>query len=102
MFYNLTMQKNISQNPQLLGASVSPSARAKQKNQEPAVIWLTGVSGAGKSTLAFAVDNYLNAEGFHSFVLDGDELRTGISSDLASPRRDLDSFKVGRWFSHKG
>ena len=61
---------------------VSEQQRAKQKRQNPAVIWLTGISGAGKSTLAFAVDRYLTDNEFHSFVLDGDDLRLGLSSDL--------------------
>lgn len=82
------MQRNIAQNPQLVGTSVSSQQRAQQKKQEPIVIWLTGVSGAGKSTLAFAVDKYLAVNNFHSFVLDGDELRTGISSDLGFSAED--------------
>ncbi|MCH9665797.1 MAG: adenylyl-sulfate kinase [Gammaproteobacteria bacterium] len=76
------MQRNISQNPQVMESIVSEQQRAKQKRQNPAVIWLTGISGAGKSTLAFAVDRYLTDNEFHSFVLDGDDLRLGLSSDL--------------------
>lgn len=56
--------------------------RGKQKNQKPAVIWLTGISGSGKSTLAIALDQYLTTNDFHSFVLDGDNLRSGINNDL--------------------
>ena len=76
------MQRNILQNPQVTESIVSEQQRAKQKRQKPAVIWLTGISGAGKSTLAFAVDRYLTDNEFHSFVLDGDDLRLGLSSDL--------------------
>ncbi|MBI1777825.1 MAG: adenylyl-sulfate kinase [Proteobacteria bacterium] len=46
------------------------------------VIWLTGLSGAGKSTLATALQRRFTARGLRSHVLDGDELRRGLSSDL--------------------
>ena len=47
-----------------------------------AVVWLTGLSGAGKSTLARELMRYLNAPGQRAHVLDGDELRAGLCSDL--------------------
>jgi adenylylsulfate kinase len=46
------------------------------------VVWLTGLSGAGKSTVAREFVRYLNASGRRAHVLDGDELRTGLCSDL--------------------
>lgn len=50
--------------------------------QKPFVIWLTGLSGSGKSTLANALDVYFFNEGFHSYLLDGDNLRFGLNKDL--------------------
>lgn len=52
------------------------------------VVWLSGLSGAGKSTLAFALAGSLRECGFRVHVLDGDELRKGICSDLGFSARD--------------
>ncbi len=57
-------------------------------NQIPRVVWLTGLSGAGKSTLANAVRSVLVAKGMHSYVLDGDSLRHGLSRDLGYSHAD--------------
>lgn len=62
--------------------SVSVAARAALKHQQPCCLWLTGLSGAGKSTLANALELQLNEQGYHTFVLDGDNLRSGLCSDL--------------------
>ena len=62
--------------------SVGPVDRAKAKGQQARCIWLTGLSGAGKSTLADALERRLHAEGRHTMLLDGDNVRSGISSDL--------------------
>lgn len=48
----------------------------------PAVVWFTGLSGAGKTTLANLVEHQLRAQGVMTAVLDGDDLRHGLSSDL--------------------
>ena len=56
--------------------------RAKQKNQKPKVIWFTGISGSGKSTLANALDEKLTTDGKHCYILDGDNMRSGLCSDL--------------------
>ncbi|NIJ52330.1 adenylyl-sulfate kinase [Dyadobacter arcticus] len=50
--------------------------------QEPILLWLTGLSGSGKSTLAYGLEHYLFHEGFKTVVLDGDNLRNGLCSDL--------------------
>ena len=50
--------------------------------QRPAIAWFTGLSGAGKSSIANAVDRALTAQGRHAMVLDGDNLRHGLNSDL--------------------
>lgn len=61
---------------------VSRHERAAQKKQKPAIVWLTGLSGAGKSTLANALEGELFAAGFHSYLLDGDNIRMGLNKGL--------------------
>ena len=61
---------------------VSRAQRANQKGQRPCVIWLTGLSGSGKSTLANALEQRLLQHGYHSYLLDGDNVRHGLSQDL--------------------
>jgi bifunctional enzyme CysN/CysC len=61
---------------------VNKAARALQKNQKAQVIWLTGLSSSGKSTIANGVEKRLHALGMHPYVLDGDNLRMGLNSDL--------------------
>ena len=67
---------------------VDKAARSAQKNQHPAVIWLTGLSGAGKSTIANLVEKRLHAMGKHSYLLDGDNVRHGLSRDLGFTEAD--------------
>ena len=62
--------------------SISREQRAKQKSQKPCVLWFTGLSGSGKSTVANAVEQKLFEAGFHSYLLDGDNVRHGINKDL--------------------
>ncbi|MEO7027250.1 MAG: sulfate adenylyltransferase subunit CysN [Caulobacteraceae bacterium] len=61
---------------------VSKDSRAKAKGQKPAVLWFTGLSGAGKSTIANLVEKKLLAEGRHTYLLDGDNVRHGLNRDL--------------------
>ena len=56
--------------------------------QAPLTIWLTGLSGSGKSTLAFALERELYLAGRHSFVLDADNIRHGLNSDLGFSLED--------------
>jgi bifunctional enzyme CysN/CysC len=67
---------------------IDRETRAKQKSQKPQVIWLTGLSGSGKSTIANALEKRLFANGVHSYVLDGDNLRLGINKDLGFTKED--------------
>ena len=62
--------------------------REKQKNQKGVVIWFTGLSGAGKTTIANELDNLLIANRNHSYILDGDFVREGLSSDLSFTKKD--------------
>ena len=63
-------------------AKIEKSERAKLKKQTPTIIWLTGLPGSGKSTLAFALDQYLTSQNYHTYVLDGDNIRHGLNKDL--------------------
>jgi bifunctional enzyme CysN/CysC len=67
---------------------VDRAARARLKHQTPRVVWLTGLSGSGKSTVADALERRLHALGMHTFVLDGDNVRTGINKDLGFTPED--------------
>jgi len=57
-------------------------------NQNAVVIWLTGLSGSGKSTLALGLETYLFNKGYFVQVLDGDNIRTGISNNLGFSQED--------------
>jgi bifunctional enzyme CysN/CysC len=61
---------------------VTKEARASLKGQKPAVLWFTGLSGSGKSTIANLVERALHAEGKHTYMLDGDNVRHGLNRDL--------------------
>lgn len=63
-------------------ATVTRARREEQNGHKSAVLWLTGLSGAGKSTLAHAVEEALHRKGCRTFVLDGDNVRHGLSSNL--------------------
>lgn len=61
---------------------ITPAQRAELKGQQPRVVWFTGLSGSGKSTLANALEQALCERGYHTFLLDGDNVRHGLNSDL--------------------
>jgi bifunctional enzyme CysN/CysC len=61
---------------------VNKQVRARLKNQRPAILWFTGLSGSGKSTIANLVEKALAAEGRHTYLLDGDNVRHGLNRDL--------------------
>ncbi|WLR52824.1 adenylyl-sulfate kinase [Bacillus tianshenii] len=62
--------------------------RRKQKNHHSAVLWFTGLSGSGKSTLANALEQKLFEEHINSYILDGDNVRHGLNSDLGFSEKD--------------
>jgi bifunctional enzyme CysN/CysC len=68
--------------------SVDKAARAALKHQKPCVLWFTGLSGSGKSTIADLVEKALHAQGIHTMVLDGDNIRHGINRDLGFTEAD--------------
>ena len=61
---------------------VDKEAHAELKGQRPCMLWLTGLSGAGKSTIANLVEKKLHSLGHHTYLLDGDNVRRGLSKDL--------------------
>src|SRR5690554_742535 len=56
--------------------------RIKQLRQNPKLIWFTGLSGSGKSTLASGTEAALHRKGYHTYLLDGDNIRRGLNKDL--------------------
>jgi bifunctional enzyme CysN/CysC len=71
-----------SQNIHWQAVDVTKETRASAKGQTPAVLWFTGLSGAGKSTIANLVEKKLLADGRHTYLLDGDNVRHGLNRDL--------------------
>ena len=67
---------------------VGRDRRAAQKNQKPVVLWFTGLSGSGKSTIANAVDELLNRNQNHTYLLDGDNIRLGLNRGLGFSEED--------------
>ncbi len=67
---------------------LSYQARARQKGHFGAVFWFTGLSGAGKSTVAMATEKALFERGYHTYVLDGDNVRHGLNADLGFSPED--------------
>jgi adenylyl-sulfate kinase len=62
--------------------------RARRNGHPGCVIWLTGLSGSGKSTIANELERELFNMGKHAYVLDGDNMRHGLCSDLAFSPHD--------------
>jgi bifunctional enzyme CysN/CysC len=62
--------------------TVDRGARQRLKGQQAKVLWLTGLPSAGKSSIADALERRLHAMGMHTYVLDGDNVRSGLNKDL--------------------
>ncbi len=67
---------------------IDRTARARIKGQAPACLWFTGLSGSGKSTVANMVERRLHAMGYHTYMLDGDNVRHGLNRDLGFTDED--------------
>ncbi len=67
---------------------ITKEIRCQQLGQKSAVIWFTGLSGAGKSTLANELEKRLVAAGKHTMLLDGDNVRLGLNSNLGFKEQD--------------
>jgi bifunctional enzyme CysN/CysC len=77
-----------SQNVHWQALDVDKRLRARQKGQRACVLWLTGLSGAGKSTIANHIEKQLAAQGRHTYLLDGDNVRHGLNKDLGFAAQD--------------
>ncbi len=75
-------QSNNSANTVWHRATVTRQRREQKNAHKAIVLWFTGLSGSGKSTLAHAVEEQLHQHGLNTFVLDGDNVRRGLCSDL--------------------
>jgi adenylylsulfate kinase len=69
-------------------ATVTRQRRAELNHHKSVLLWFTGLSGSGKSTLAHAVEEQLYQMGYHTFVLDGDNVRQGLCGDLGFSNDD--------------
>ncbi len=69
-------------------ASVTREKRQQVNGHKGVILWFTGLSGSGKSTLAHAVEEYLHKLNCATFVLDGDNVRHGLCSDLGFSDQD--------------
>lgn len=67
---------------------ITAQARAGQHGHRGAVVWLTGLSGSGKSTIAQALERELFIRAMHPYVLDGDNIRHGLNSNLGFSPED--------------
>ena len=67
---------------------VDNARRAARNRHQPGVLWFTGLSGAGKSTLAMALERRLFDEGYQVYVLDGDNVRSGLNANLGFSPED--------------
>lgn len=86
---------------------VSAGERVQKLGQAAATIWLTGLSGSGKSTLAFEMERRLLDLGHVAYVLDGDNVRHGLSRDLGfSPEHRAENIRriaeVAKLFNDAG
>lgn len=62
---------------------ITQADRIKSLGQRPLLAWFTGLSGSGKSTLANGVESTLHLQGVHTYLLDGDNIRSGLNQDLS-------------------
>lgn len=88
-------------------ATVTRHRREAQNGHRGVILWFTGLSGAGKSTLAHAVEEALHQQGCRTFVLDGDNVRHGLTGDLGfSPEDRVENIRrvgeVARLFMEAG
>lgn len=67
---------------------VNKVSRARHKQQVPLCLWFTGLSGAGKSTIANLLEKRLYSAGWHTYTLDGDNIRHGLNKDLGFSHAD--------------
>jgi bifunctional enzyme CysN/CysC len=71
-----------SDNIHMQAVDIDKTVRSGLKQQKACTLWLTGLSGSGKSTIANLVEKKLAAQGRHTYLLDGDNVRHGLNKDL--------------------
>lgn len=86
---------------------VDAQARRRAHGHRGAVLWLTGLSGSGKSTIGHRIERMLTERGVFAYVLDGDNIRHGLNSDLGfSPEDRVENIRrigeVARLFADAG
>ena len=86
---------------------ITVEERWKKNKHKGGILWFTGLPGSGKSTLAIELESYLFQNGIHVYVLDGDNIRQGLSSDLGfSPADRTENIRrigeVGTLFADAG
>lgn len=79
---------NVANNVRWQRVDVDKAAHVALKGHLPCVVWFTGVPAAGKSTIANIVESRLHSLGVHTYLLDGDNVRHGLSSDLGFTHED--------------
>ncbi|MCB1484126.1 MAG: sulfate adenylyltransferase subunit CysN [Hyphomicrobiaceae bacterium] len=77
-----------SQNIHWQALNISREQRAELKGQRACCLWFTGLSGSGKSTIANLIEKKLFAQGRHTYILDGDNVRHGLNRDLGFTEAD--------------
>ena len=78
----------VSKNIEVVASKVDQSTRASVNEHQSGIIWLTGLSSAGKSTIALETERQLFQKGYQVYVLDGDNIRFGLSADLGFAPED--------------
>lgn len=69
-------------------SEVTKENRQQQKGHKSAILWFTGLSGSGKSTISVALETALYTKGFHTYRLDGDNVRHGLNNNLGFSPED--------------
>ena len=90
-----------------ISSKISEVDRTAKQKHRPGIIWFTGLSGSGKSTIAKEVEKRMFSKGFNVFILDGDNLRSGLNKDLDfSPEDRMENIRrtaeVAALFSSAG
>ena len=101
------VKRQRSTNVTWVKSAVTREAREDRRGHQGAVLWFTGLSASGKSTLATEIEKQLFAEGYFSYVLDGDNFRHGLNGDLGfSPEDRMENIRrvgeVAKLFAESG
>jgi adenylyl-sulfate kinase len=85
---NVENSPHKSENISWTRGKITPQQREQQNGHSGYVVWFTGLSAAGKSTIATELERELFGRGKHAYVLDGDNMRHGLCSDLGFAPED--------------